>query len=53
MPNPEELKDTFQLLGNWATAKRASDDTMIARYVATLITYGFTGLAWDWWKWLP
>jgi len=41
----EELKDTFHLLGNWVIAKRASVDTMVVRYVATLINSRFTGLA--------
>jgi hypothetical protein len=47
------LKDNFQLLGNWATTKRALDDTMTVKYVATLITSIFIGIAWDWWKWFP
>jgi hypothetical protein len=49
---PKELEDYFQLLGNWVIAKRASDDTMIVRYVAILITSCFICLAWDWWRWL-
>jgi hypothetical protein len=47
------LKDTFQLLGNWAIAKISSDDTMFSRYVVILITYGFIGIAWDWWRCFP
>jgi hypothetical protein len=50
---PKEMKDSFQLLGNWTIAKRASYDTITIRYVVIVIDFGFTILAWDCWRWLP
>ena len=41
------------MLGKWTLYKRTQDDTLTGQQLAGQIIVGLSGLANEWWRWLP
>ena len=49
----EDIKTAIQMLGQWTLYKRTQNDTLSGQQLAGQIIAGLSGLANDWWRWLP
>jgi len=47
-----EIKDALQILTNWVTYKKTQDASYTPQYLALQLVAGFSGLAFEWWRWL-
>ena len=48
-----DIKTTIQMLGQWTLYKRTQNDTLTGQQLADQIIAGLSGLANEWWRWLP
>ena len=49
----EEIKTAITLLFHWTTAQRTKNSSLTGQYLGSLIVVGLSGLAYDWWHFLP
>ena len=49
----DDIKTTIQMLGQWTLYKRTQNDTLIGQQLDGQIIVGLSGLANEWWRWLP
>ena len=49
----EEIKTAITLLFHWTIAQRTKNSSLTGQYLGSLIIFGLSGLASDWWRFLP
>ena len=48
-----QIKDAITMMFHWAVYKRMQDPTITGQTLGAQIVAGLSGLANDWWRWLP
>ena len=48
-----QIRSAIQLLLNWVLYKRTQDNTITGQKLALQLVAGFSGLASEWWRWIP
>ena len=41
------------MLGQWVVYKRQHDSSLTGQSLGTQLVAGLSGLAYEWWRWLP
>ena len=49
----DAIHDSLNLLFHWTLSKKAQNPEISGQQIATLLVTGLTGLANEWWRWLP
>ena len=49
----EEIKTAITLLFHWTISQRTKNSSLTGQYLGSLIVAGLSGLASDWWRFLP
>ena len=49
----DAIHDSLNFLFHWTLSKKAQNPEISGQYIATLLVTGLTGLANEWWRWLP
>ena len=49
----EDIKTAIQMLTQWVLYKRTQDDSLTGQQSAGQLIAGLSGLANEWWRWLP
>ena len=48
-----DIKNAIQMLGQWVLYKKHQDSNLTGQILGTQLVVGLSGLAFEWWRWLP